>query len=258
MGHPLIHLGYAYELSSREIGMEALGLVATSYNFLHKYIDDASHTTVAPYSTSSPLEVLYKVENDSRLSGLFDHPGAGNIEALFVTHEDIILEHWNAWEIVNPKKQFEESQRAAVALLVATQQSLNRHSYDFFLVHLLTTSHAVRIIIPLIPAKFHVSLVRQWWLMTLAVYIAQLRPPIKVDVILEYDQQSKAWGWIEEQAVSSRWATDAHYVKGLRAMKEASQTWGDEDLFYLKAAVKFALEFNGWGGFGPLDGGNVN
>jgi hypothetical protein len=33
-------------------------------------------------------------------------------------------------------------------------------------------------------------------------------------------------------------------------MHVASETWGDEDEYYLKAAVKFADEFEHWGGFG--------
>ena len=254
----MIHLGYAYELSSREIGMEALSLAAASYNSLHRYIDDASYTQSSSFSSSSLLEILENVSNDSGLFGLFDHPGGDNMEVLFKDHEEIVLEHWNAWKVSNPKKQFEESQRAAVALLVATQQPADDCRYDFFLVHLLTMSHAVRILIPLIPAKHHISLVRQWWLISLAIYIAQLRPPIKVDGLLNYDTEGKAWDWVDEQAVSSRWATDAHYVKGLRAMKEAAQTWGDEDRFYLKAAIKFALEFCGWGGFGPSNSVEVN
>ena len=36
-------------------------------------------------------------------------------------------------------------------------------------------------------------------------------------------------------------------------MKEAAETWGDPSSDYLKAAVKFVEEFNGWGGFGPRD-----
>jgi hypothetical protein len=32
-------------------------------------------------------------------------------------------------------------------------------------------------------------------------------------------------------------------------MKEASETWGDDEQYYLRAAVKFATEFEGWGGF---------
>ena len=47
-------------------------------------------------------------------------------------------------------------------------------------------------------------------------------------------------------------ADDGVCVVGCRAMKEAANTWGDEDGFYLKAAVKFSEEFDGWGGFGNV------
>lgn len=36
-------------------------------------------------------------------------------------------------------------------------------------------------------------------------------------------------------------------------MQVASETWGDARQFYLKAAVKFADEFEHWGGFGTAD-----
>lgn len=36
-------------------------------------------------------------------------------------------------------------------------------------------------------------------------------------------------------------------------MKAASETWSDASQFYLKAAVKFADEFQHWGGFGTAD-----
>ena len=166
-----------------------------------------------------------------------------------------MLEHWNAWQLPDPKKQFEDSQYAAVALLVATNAYKSSRSYDFFLVHLLTTSHAVRILLPLIPAKFHVALVRQWWLLTLAVYIAQIRPKIELKDITNYDVEAKDWVWVHKQAVEGKWSLDAHFVKGLRAMKEAAQTWGDDEQYYLKAACRLGGEFDGWGGFGPLDSG---
>lgn len=246
MGHPLIHLGYAFELSSREVAMEALGLTATCYSYLHKYLDDASYTRASGYSTSSPLDILQRIRRDKRFDAVYDHLG-NDLEPLFDEHEEAVLEHWNAWHIANPRKQFEESQRAAAALLVATHKPETK--YDFFLVHLLTTSHAVRIILPLIPAKFHVSLVRQWWLLTIAYYIAQMRPDIDLDVVKLYELKDRDWAWVDKRAVSGEHALDPHYVKGLRAMKEAAETWGDEDSFYLKAAVRFGEGFDGWGGF---------
>ncbi|KAG7292104.1 hypothetical protein NEMBOFW57_002137 [Staphylotrichum longicolle] len=247
LGHPLIHLGYAYEFDSREIAMEALGLAATQYNFLHKYLDDPSYTRKAPFSSTSPLELLDKLASDDRFDGLFKAPGFANIEPLFQKHEPLILEYWNAWDLpssADPAQLFRESQEAAVALLVATVRP-GTHAYNFFIVHVLTTSHAVRILLPLLPAKFHISLVRQWWLLALAVYIAELRPKIDPDNV-PGDLKGKGWKHVEYQALNSEWRTDAHYVKAIRAMKEAARTWGDVHERYLAAAVKFVDEFEGW------------
>lgn len=210
VGHPLIHLGYAYELSSKELGIEALAMASSSYNYLHKYVDNPSYTKPSTYSISSPLEILHKIAKDTRFDGLFNERGDGNIETLFKDHEDLVMEHWNAWKIDNPNKQFQDSQEAAVALLVRTVEP-GTHAYDFFMVHLLTTSHAVRILIPQIPKRFHISLVRQWWLLTIAVYVAQLRPRIDDDIEVKPDKQ---WNYVEDKAVNGPWATDAHFVKG--------------------------------------------
>lgn len=243
LGHPLIHLGYAYEMDNREIAMEALGLSAVQYNYFHKYIDDKSYTKPSPFSSTSPLDLLHKLQQDTRFDGLFKDRGFDNIDVLFEKHEPLILEYWNAWKFEDPLKQFQESQEAAVALLVATVPP-GTHSYKFFVVHLLTTSHAVRILLPVIPVKFHVNLVREWWLLTLTVYIAELRPKIDPDYIPS--PSGKGWTYVEDKAINSRWATDAHFVKGVRAMKEAARTWGDVHDRYLAAAVRFVDDFEGW------------
>ncbi|KAK3298885.1 uncharacterized protein B0H64DRAFT_85022 [Chaetomium fimeti] len=218
LGHPLIHLGYAYEFDSREIAMEALGLAATQYNFLHKYSDDPSYTRPPPFSSTSPLELINKLASDTRFDDLFKEPGYANIEPLFQQHESLILEYWNAWDVSSSTTTtdlttlFRESQEAAVALLVATVRP-GTHAYNFFVVHVLTTSHAVRILLPLLPAKFHVSIVRQWWLLALAVYIAVLRPKIDPDYV-PGDLKGRNWKYVEHRALTSEWATDAHFVKG--------------------------------------------
>lgn len=213
VGHPLIHLGYAYEFDNREIAMEALGLAATQYNFLHKYLDDPSYATAATsFSSTSPAELLDRLANDNRFDGLFTTPGFANIEPLFQDHEALVLEYWNAWELKNPVEQFRQSQEAAVALLVATVPP-GTHAYNFFVCHVLTTSHAVRILLPLLPAKFHISLVRQWWLLTLAVYIAELRPKIDPDNV-PTDLKGRGWNYVDYQVLNVDWSTDAHFVKG--------------------------------------------
>ncbi|KAL9099644.1 MAG: hypothetical protein Q9163_004885 [Psora crenata] len=256
LGHPLIHLGYAYELDDRELAMEALGLATTSYDFMHKYLDDPAYSkppfACSRYSTTSPLEVLNRVRKDERFGDLGDYMGAGSIDALFKNHEGAILEHWNSWQLPNPKKQFQDSQYAAVAVLVGSHGNDGSKEYDFFLVHLLTTSHAVRILLPLIPPKLHLTLVKQWWLLTIAVYVAQNRPEIDTGRFCNVETQLRGWDWVTKEAIEGKWALDAHFVKALRAMKVTAVTWGESNggEYYLKAAVKMCEEFNGWGGFG--------
>jgi hypothetical protein len=249
VGHPLIHLAYAYEMSSREVAMEALGMASICYNNIHKYLENPVLSQAeASYHSTSLFDIIDKVRSDKKLDGLFVTPGDHNLEKLFENHEALLLDHWNAWNIENPVEQFRESQELATALFAATHKN-STEKYDFFFVHILTTSHAVRVLLPWIPAKFQIPLIRQWWLVTLAIFIAQMRPEINMDTIRDYDLKGRDWTWTAKQAVKGERSTESHYPKALRALQESASTWTDNDGFYLKAAVKFAEEFNGWGGF---------
>jgi Questin oxidase-like len=255
VAHPLIHLGYAYELSSHTVAIEALAMGSCFYNFLHKYLDDPSYTK-SPTSVSpsaSPLQLLEAIHSDKRFDNMFEHPGPQNVEPLFDKKEELVLEYWNAWKLTDadPTQLFAQSQMSAVAILVGTHKPDS--NFDFFLVHLLTSSHAVRILLPLVPPQYQIPLVRQWWLFAVAVYISQLRPKIDLSRIDNVDLEGRDWKFVEHKALNGRPALDAHYVKALRAMREAARTWGDEESFYLRAAVKFAGEFKHWGGFDPSD-----
>ncbi|KAI9779995.1 MAG: hypothetical protein M1816_003277 [Peltula sp. TS41687] len=251
LGHPLIHMGYAFELSNATIAIEALGLTALCYGEIHKYLDEPSYTRPSPHPTKSAIELLQRLQTDERFDNVLSTQGpSSNAPVLFQHHEDLLLEYWNSWTLTDPTSQFEESQRAAVLMFVGTVVP-GHTGYDFFLVHLLTTSHAVRILLPFIPKKFHLLLVREWWLFVLSTYISQLRPVVKDEYITDYELEGRDWSWVDKTALTSRHRNDAHYVKGLRAMKEAARTWGDEHDWYLRAAVRYADEFESWTGFGP-------
>ncbi|KAI9903128.1 hypothetical protein N3K66_002480 [Trichothecium roseum] len=244
LGHPIIHLGYAFEMDSREMAMEALGLAATQYNFFHKYLDRPAYTRPSPLEAESPLELLIQMAKDKRFDSLPKDPALADLETIFDEHEDLIMEYWNGWKIDNPVKQFELSQEAAVAIFVSTVHP-GTHAYNFLLVHLLTTSHAVRILLPFLPQEHHVTLVREWWLLVIAMFIFKGRPMPDPDNI-EEDLKGNGWSYVEDKALNSPWATDAHYVKAIRAMKEAARTWGDVHEQYLRAVVTFVNNFNGW------------
>ncbi|CAD6505676.1 BgTH12-01166 [Blumeria graminis f. sp. triticale] len=243
LGHSLIHLGYAYELSCKELAIEALAEASVSYDFLHKYIDDPSYTKPSTNSSKCLLKLLNNIRQDNRLDDLINTSGFSNFDILFTKCEDIILEHWNSWSIENVVEQLQSSQDIAIALLMQTLHP-GVHTYDFYIAHVLTTTHAIRVLLPLIPESFHVNLLRQWWLMTISVYIMQLRREINAST--EIPTIEKSWSHVEQKALTGVWSTDAHYVKTIRAIKEAATTWGDPNQNYLAAAIKFADDFEGW------------
>lgn len=218
VAHPLIHLGYGYELNSRTVGIEALGLVACFYSDIHKYFDDPSYTRPASYTSSSILDILKRVAHDDRLNGVDLQSAAAeeNISSLLAYREDVVLDHWNALEITDPREQFEESQKAAVALLVGTSTKRNgwHEGFDFYICHVLTSSHAIRLLLPIVPAKWQIPLIRQWWFFALTAYISQMRPEVELDRITRYEVDGKTWKHAVHAALTSNWAQDAHYIKG--------------------------------------------
>lgn len=188
------------------------------YSPLHKYIDDPKYTKPSPHEASGDhtglIDLLDKVRKDKRFDGLYDHR-SGDITKVLEEREEAFLEYWNAWEITNPNDQFQAAQEVGLGLLTGTPPP-EQGKYDFFLVHVLTSSHAIRILLPLIPAKFHVSLLRQWWLFALAVYIAQTRPEIDMRrAMTGGDSQTKTWKHVVDKALNGPHSTDAHYVKGM-------------------------------------------
>ena len=258
LGHPLIHLGYAYELASREVGMEALGLVATCYDpklaaLLEANITSTSNGSEHTQPTEDIFQVFAQTKADKRFDTDFSKLGDNNLSRLLSDKNLILmmLEHFNSWKIVDPKHAFEQSQRFATALLISTSPNapISGHGYDFFLLHILTTSHAIRIIIPFIQAEYHITLLKEWFLITLSLYIAQLRPTVTAQQVKDFDLNGRKWDDAVKLALESEHKYDEHYVKGVRAMKEAAALWGDDDKFFEKAAVKFATEFEEWQGF---------
>lgn len=120
------------------------------------------------------------------------------------------------------KAQLHDAQQTAVALVIRTGAP-DDTMFDFFLVHVLTSSHAIRILLPLVPARFHVNLLRQWWLFALAVYIAQTRPEIRANsASATLNPQGRDWKYVVHTALAGPWSKDAHFVKGKEWEREMS------------------------------------
>ncbi|KJR81700.1 uncharacterized protein SPSK_00785 [Sporothrix schenckii 1099-18] len=254
LGHPLIHLAYAYEMDSRVLAMEALGMTAVTYNadYAKKYpfgqlpADDDVPDALRGLSLQ---QLVDRIAKDAR----FDAVALGSrIESLILAPPSpevatALLEYWHAWDLTGRDEPVQndltlrvrEAQDVSADMLVASVVP-GTHSYNFFVCHALTTSHAVRVLLPEIPPALHVGVLQQWWLLALATYVAVGRPPVDPDNVPKDHRKTKGWTYVEQQAVSSRWSTDEHYIKN------AARTWGDIQDRYLNAAVWFADDFEGW------------
>ncbi|GLA51498.1 hypothetical protein AnigIFM63604_008095 [Aspergillus niger] len=174
LGHPFIHLAYAYEFRSEEVATQALNQGCTMYNALHTLLDQAPPDS-SKYKTGFLAVVFESVRQDPRLDGLFREPGINNIDLLSQEQNlAVVLEKWNAWEVINPLAQLEES--CDLAVLLALSNGNPRDSFDFFNVHIMTVAYALRVLWHYFPTSRRVSILEQYALFGIMTYICQLRP----------------------------------------------------------------------------------
>ncbi|KAL7266095.1 hypothetical protein RUND412_011372, partial [Rhizina undulata] len=266
LGHPLIHLGYAFELDSCDVATEALALLATNYDFLHKYFDEdfptflshpqpPAHPVHPPpeNTTASPLEILSRIRSDTRFDDTFSHPGSTNISKLFSMHEELVLSYYHQLHIQDLIEKHRLLNEAATWLLCAIHEP-GKPEYDFFICHLVTVSYAVRTLMPLLPENYCEGLLSGHWLFIVIVYIIQLRPEIRKELVEEVKINGRDWDDVVRKIFSHEKkegkVEDVHYLKMLRAAKDSARLWKDYEEFYLKAACKFGWEFKEWTGFG--------
>lgn len=242
--------------------MEALAMACACYNYLHKYLDDPKYTKNSPLAPASLPELLKKLSTDARFDPVGDGSNFASTDSEFILTDYLepILEYWNAWDMEDPTLQLKSVQQVSASILVGTESPHNK-AYNFFFAHLLTGSHSMRVLIPLLPAEHHVNVLRQWWLLTLLIYIGKGRPVIDPGNI-GTDTGGRDWSYVVDRALNAPYAKDAHYVKGkitplqhniaslttvvIRSLQEAEKTWGDESQEFLLAAVTFVDNFEKW------------
>jgi hypothetical protein len=217
VGHPLIHLGYAYELNNRQVGIESLAQIASNFDFTFDEEEEIL-IGVKPSQATSVTELLREIETDKRFDGVFKTPGGDNATNLMRTKKAEVLGYVSRFTFPSSddaKADLNECFKLAAMLLCSPSASSSKPLFDFFLCHVLTTLHAVRILLPIVPPKYQVSLITQWWFLVVKVYISQLRPTLNDNQIIQTELNGRDWDYIVEAALSGNYSTDAHYVKGM-------------------------------------------
>ncbi|KAK4494415.1 hypothetical protein PRZ48_014713 [Zasmidium cellare] len=248
LGHPMIHLAYAYDFECKEVASEGLSLLCTDYSDFHTLLDEP-HPDTSTYKTTSLIEIFERVSQDPRFDNLCEYPGAAEMEKVMQRGGAAIIEHWNAWEIKDPLLQLEQACDMATLLAMSTYD--DEQEFDFFLLHLMTSAHAMRSLWLHIPLDKQVAMLREFAILTVSTYVCQQRPPIRADSIENVDVTGRDWNWVKKAAREHPAATiDVHFYKAIRAPLGFEETWGDKDGWYLKAALLYLDKFKGWTGFG--------
>ena len=236
----LIHLATAYRFSSRDIGMEALAMLACLHDRdLPKYSID--HTLIQPSSyesTSSVLKILRRLAADQRFADV----ASLSLGDVLRKREDAVLDHWNSWVVastastpVSARKALEQIQLAAVALAVSTpstSSSKSTASHADLLIPL-RSAHAVRVLLPLAPTRFIVPLLRQWLLSTILLYVSAGCPKIDIShlnrVSLDEDRD-KAYKHVRHTILSraSSSESSSQTLQALVALSATEACWGQD------------------------------
>jgi hypothetical protein len=219
----------------------------TEYDFTHRYLDRRPDDN-STYKTRRLEDILRNIQSDTRLHGLFEQPGFANIASAFEKRESTILEHWNAWILDDPVSQLEECMHTASLVAICTGDSAGE--FDFYLAHVLTVGHALRVLLPLMKADQCELVMRQFGLYAIAIYIAQLQPSFSHERIEAWVSTDCDWSFLSKRTLANKSIVDVHFPKVVRALRATEETWGRKGGIYLKAASKFVTEFKQWNGFG--------
>jgi len=210
-GASAVSLAAAFEVGSQVLGIEALGLAACGWDALarvgeeeHEHEHEHEHETVE--GQTGDLEVvLGRARADQRL----ERYEGRSVEQLLQDAEarKLVLDYGKSWSIGDLKKAFEDGQRAATERLFASA------GFEVSSSQVLSASHAVRVLLPIIPVDWHIRLLRQWWLLFLSTYIVLGRPEFDSKRITNFALNGRDWRSVTDRALRSKWSTDAQFVK---------------------------------------------
>jgi hypothetical protein len=143
------------------------------------------------------------------------------------------------------------------------------HHFDFFLLHLLLSAHAIRVLFKNLPFTTHQTMLEAHFLATISYYVSELRPAVKIDVFKDHamilkkqasnvheatqagtgGEDGMDWSFVRRKCfegdVGSECANGGNYVKALRALREAEMEYGFKDGLYLNTALMIVEQVTG-------------
>jgi hypothetical protein len=237
--HPIIHMGYAFELNNRLVACEALTMTAVCASSLNQ-----TNTQLEPpiNGEKKALEIIKAIRLDDRVPH-FDKPY--EIDSVLM-HESLLLSYYNQWQMpVDLDKTIEELFDMAVYLYGATHKP-DQIDFGFVLLHLVTGMDAIRKVQSYLDGSIIKRLLCAFFYLSIAIYISQRQPKVDEQLIDDYKVEEKNfnWNYVVDQTLHTKMAIEVHLVKVIRALKDAERDYGSKEGLYLTTAIKTVDNLN--------------
>ena len=224
--HPMIHIGYGLEFGIDGMVAEGLAQMCTGADVNKALIPQ--EIKLSKSSNISALEIAIAIIEDKRFDGIksedeFKFMG-------FYERPELILEYVSKWSLSLEKEELLEKVRELMILGVAVYAGPQRPNkaiaFDFFLMHVLTSSLFLPIFVQQLSPKFGMKFLRGKFAMDLAHFAGRNRPKLYLDQFTSWTTEfTKSWGEIFELAV---YHDDEHVPKVIRALKQVER-WDPEE-----------------------------
>ena len=142
-------------------------------------------------------------------------------------------------------KAIEELFDMSVYLYGATHKP-NQICFDFFLLHLITGMSSIGKIRPCLDQGIVKKLLCSFFYLSIAIYISRQQPEINEQLIDDYkvEENKRNWKYVIDQTLRTKLVTEVHFVKIIRALKEAENDYGSKGGLYLTTAAKTVENLN--------------
>eukprot|EP01129_Flabellula_baltica_P008295 TRINITY_DN3281_c0_g1_i1.p1 TRINITY_DN3281_c0_g1~~TRINITY_DN3281_c0_g1_i1.p1 ORF type:complete len:243 (-),score=41.05 TRINITY_DN3281_c0_g1_i1:33-761(-) len=226
--HALIHLGYAIKTGNTKAVAEGL-----AYSFF-AYDDQGDPESVFTEEEKDPLQIISEIYSDP----VFDenvvitgyNPFQSTMTNIATNFSEHTLKYASYWKTDNlPTKEILD-QLTNLAITAYYQQG----STEFFLLHGVTSIFAIHSILEFLEEEDQRKVLKCYWLMLIAVYIARGRPSLDRAESFSSEKYSD-WDDVIAQALT---LNDEHHVKLVQACKTFSVMYPEHAELWFNSAAE--------------------
>lgn len=198
-------------------------------------------TTPSSAASVPILEVLEKIRADKKFGDAIKFQDENKLKILVENAADPVKKYLELWNVDATAEDIKTKQKelfeAIVFLYAAATRPGKPVKLDFFLMHALTSSLHVHVMLQHFSLVQQALLLKAHFVVTILHYILSGRPKVYIENFKSYETAMPAIPnrWVDaiQFAVST---CDTHALKVVRALLQAESLYGNCDGIFLKAA----------------------